>query len=277
MEKFLEYITQIGADIGLKILLGLVILIVGLRLSKWLVKLIGKGRAFTKIDPSAQSFIKSFMKVILYALVIASACITWGVPSTSFMTIFASAGVAIGLALQGALSNFAGGLMILFFRPFVVGDYIENGATAGTVSDITIIYTILTTVDNKVITVPNGTLTNSNVVNYSRMKTRRVDIAVSADYSNDIEQVKKVLLDVAAAHEKVLKDPEPFVRLAAQNNSSLDYTFRVWCDGADYWDVFFDMQENIKKAFDANGIVIPYPQVQISSRGCIEIGNRQAR
>lgn len=265
-ETIKGFIMEMGATVGFKILSGLLILIVGLRLSKWVVKLVAKGHAFQKIDASAQSFIKSFVKVVLYALVIASACITWGVPSTSFMTIFASAGVAIGLALQGALSNFAGGLMILFFKPFKVGDFIESAGASGTVKDITIIYTTLMTVDNKTVTVPNGTLTNSVVTNCSTASIRRVDLTVSADYDNDIELVKKVLMDVATSHEKVLQDPAPFVRLSAHGASSLDYTFRVWCKSADYWDVHFDMLENIKMAFDENNISIPYTQVQISNR-----------
>ncbi len=266
MERFLQFITELGTTVGLKLLFGLLILFIGIKLSNWLVKIVSKGRAFQKVEPSAQSFIRSFLKVVLYAVVIASACITWGVPSTSFMTIFASAGVAIGLALQGALSNFAGGLMILFFKPFKIGDFIESGSVLGVVTDITIIYTIVTTPDNKVITVPNGTLTNSNVTNYSTMGSRRVDITVSADYSNDIEKVKQVLLEVGSAHEKILKDPAPMVRLVNHNASSLDYTFRVWCNGADYWDVYFDMMENIKTVFDKNGIQIPYQQIQISTR-----------
>lgn len=265
-EKINQFIMELGTTVGLKILLGLLILIIGLKLSKWVVKLVGKGKAFQKIDASAQSFIKSFIKVVLYALVIASACITWGVPSTSFMTIFASAGVAIGLALQGALSNLAGGLMILFFKPFRVGDYIESAGASGTVKDITIIYTIIETIDSKIVTVPNGTLTNSVVTNCSASENRRVDLTISADYDNDIELVKKVLLKVANDNAKVLKDPAPFARVVAHNSSSLDYTFRVWCKGSDYWDVYFDMLEEVKKAFDANGITIPYQQVQVSNR-----------
>lgn len=261
-----KYIAELGTTVGAKLLLGLLILVIGLKLSKWIIKIIGKGHAFQKLDVSVQSFVKSLAKVLLYALVISSACITWGVPSTSFMTIFASAGVAIGLALQGALSNFAGGLMILFFKPFKVGDYIESNGASGTVKEITIIYTILQTNDNKTVTIPNGALTNSVVTNCSTEATRRVDLTISTDYDNDIDLVRKVLLDVAYGHELVLKDPEPFVRLGAHGASSLDYTFRVWCKGADYWTVCFDMLENIKKAFDANGISIPYQQVQISQR-----------
>ncbi len=263
MQGILEYLKQLGTDVGLKILFGLVVLFVGMKLAKWVVKLVSKGKAFSKLEVSVQSFLLSFIKIILYALVIASAAIIWGIPTTSFLTIFTSAGVAVGLALQGALSNFAGGLMILIFKPFKVGDFIENGAVMGTVKDITIIYTILHTVDNKVVTIPNGTLTNSNVINYSTLPSRRVDIKFSAGYHDDIEKVKRVLMSVAEAHEKVLKDPAPFVRLTAQGSSSLDYTFRVWCAGADYWDVYFDMMERVKMAFDENGISIPFQQVDV--------------
>lgn len=266
MDKFLEILTEFGTSLGAKLILGLLILFVGMKLSKWVVKLIVKGRGYQKLELSVQHFIASFIRVLLYALVISSALICWGVPSASFMTIFASAGVAIGLALQGALSNFAGGLMILFFKPFKVGDYIENGSVSGVVSNITIIYTILTTPDNKSITVPNGTLTNSTVTNYSANGTRRVDIVVSADYDNDIDVVKALLMDLALKHEKVLKDPAPLVRLAKHNESSLDYNFRVWVNTPDYWDVYFDLNEAIKKTFDANNITIPYKQIVISNR-----------
>ena len=263
MDTFLEYLKQLGTDVGLKILFGLVVLFIGMKLAKWIVKLVSKGRGFNKLEASVQGFLLSFLKIMLYALVIASAAIIWGIPTTSFLTIFTSAGVAVGLALQGALSNFAGGLMILIFKPFKIGDFIENGSAMGTVKDITIIYTILTTVDNKVITIPNGTLTNSNVINYSTQPQRRVDIKFSTGYGDDIDKVKRVLMEVAESHEKILKDPAPFVRLVAQASSSLDYTFRVWCSGADYWDVYFDMMERVKKAFDENGISIPFQQIDV--------------
>ena len=263
MQGVIEYLKQLGTDVGLKLIFGILVLFIGLKVARWVVKLVSKGRAFSKLDVSVQSFLLSFIKIILYALVIASAAIIWGIPTTSFLTIFTSAGVAVGLALQGALSNFAGGLMILIFKPFKVGDFIENGAVMGTVKDITIIYTILHTVDNKVVTIPNGTLTNSNVINYTALPNRRVDIKFSAGYHDDIEKVKKVLMGVAENHEKVLKDPAPFVRLVAQGSSSLEYTFRVWCSGADYWDVYFDMMERVKMAFDENGITIPFQQVDV--------------
>ena len=266
MEKFIDYVVQLGTDVGLKIIFGLIVLFVGLKIVKVIVKMVAKGKAFQKLDPTVQSFIKSLIKILLYAAVIASACMIWGIPATSFLTIFASAGLAIGMALQGALSNLAGGIMILIFKPFRVGDYIENGGLAGTVKDITIIYTILLTVDNKVITIPNGNLTNSNVINYSSEPLRRVDITLSAAYTDDMDKVEKVLMDVAGNNEKVLKNPAPFARLVTQNSSSLDYTFRVWCKSADYWDVYFDMMEQARAAFDKNGITIPFQQVDVHTK-----------
>lgn len=263
MEEFFQYLAQLCADIGLKLVFGLIVLFVGLKLSKYLVKLISKGKGFQKLEPSVQSFLRSLAKILLYAGVIASACLIWGIPATSFVTVFASAGLAIGMALQGTLSNFAGGLMILIFKPFKVGDYVESNGVAGTVKDITIIYTILITVDNKVVTIPNSSLTNSTITNCSSEPLRRVDLTLSASYSDDIEKVKKVLLEVADANEKVLKNPAPFARVVAQNSSSLDYTFRCWCRSSDYWDVYFDLTEASRKAFEANGLTIPFPQMDV--------------
>ena len=271
MEEFINFLTQKGASICLTILFGLVVLIVGFKIVKVIINAIGKGKPFQKLDPSVQSFLKSAVKVILYAAVISSAAIIWGIPATSFMTIFASASVAVGLALQGSLSNLAGGLMILIFRPFKVGDYIEGAGVAGTVTDITVMYTRLTTVDNKVIMIPNGALTNTNVTDYSTMPQRRVDITVSTAYSDDIDKVRGVILEVISKNDMIKKDPEPFVRLVKHNESSLDYTVRVWTDTPNYWNVFFDLTENIKKAFDLNGISIPFKQVDLNIKSCKQI------
>jgi small conductance mechanosensitive channel len=180
--------------------------------------------------------------------------------------MLASAGVAIGLALQGALSNLAGGLMILFFKPFKVGDMIEADGHSGVVLGITVFYTILTTVDNKRITLPNGKLTNTSVVNYSSEKTRRVDFVFSVDYESDVDKVKTILMDVISKNELILDDPAPVARLKKHNDSSLDFAVWVWCEGKDYWHVFFDMNENVKKAFDKNGIDIPYPHLEIVNK-----------
>ncbi len=272
MQDFINYLTQKGANVGLNILFGLIVLIFGFKIAKVVVKTIGKRKAFQKLDPSVQSFLKSAMKVVLYAAVISSAAIIWGIPTTSFMTIFASAGVAVGLALQGSLSNLAGGIMILIFRPFKIGDYIEGAGAAGTVSDITVMYTRLTTVDNKVVVIPNGSLTNANVTDYSTMPTRRVDLTISTDYRDDIDKVRKVILDVVTKNEMVKADPEPFVRLVKHNDSSLDYTVRAWTDTENYWNVYFDLTEDIKKAFDENGISIPFKQVDVTLKNPQELG-----
>ena len=272
MQDFINFLTQKGANVGLNILFGLIVLIVGFKIAKVVVKTIGKRKAFQKLDPSVQSFLKSAMKVVLYAAVISSAAIIWGIPTTSFMTIFASAGVAVGLALQGSLSNLAGGIMILIFRPFKIGDYIEGAGAAGTVSDITVMYTRLTTVDNKVVVIPNGSLTNANVTDYSTMPTRRVDLTISTDYRDDIDKVRKVILDVVTKNEMVKADPEPFVRLVKHNDRSLDYTVRAWTDTENYWNVYFDLTEDIKKAFDENGISIPFKQVDVTLKNPQELG-----
>ncbi len=263
LDDFLAFLTQLGTEVGLKLLYGLLVLFVGLKLTKYVVKLISKGKGFQKLEVSVQSFLKSLIKILLYAAVIASACLIWGIPATSFVTIFASAGLAIGMALQGTLSNFAGGLMILIFKPFKVGDYIESTGVAGTVKDITIIYTVILTIDNKTVTIPNSSLSNSNVINYSAQPERRVDITVSAAYGDDIEAVKKVLLEVAEKNQKVLKNPEPFARVVQLNSSSIDYTFRCWCKTEDYWDVYFDLTETAKKAFIANKLSTPFPQMDV--------------
>ena len=252
MEEFINFITQKGTNIGLTILFGLVVLIVGFKVAWMVVKGIGKGKAFSKLDLSVQSFLKSAIKVVLYAAVISSTAIIWGIPTTSFLTVFASAGVAVGRQLEDF--GFIG----------QIGDYIEGSGVAGTVTDITVMYTRLTTVDNKVVVIPNGSLTNSNVTDYSTLPQRRVDLTVSTDYRDDIDKVRGVILSVISKNEMIKNDPEPFVRLVKHNESSLDYTVRVWTDTANYWNVYFDLTEDIKKAFDANGISIPFRQVDVT-------------
>ncbi|MCQ2524826.1 MAG: mechanosensitive ion channel [Lachnospiraceae bacterium] len=264
MEDFINQLTNLGTQAGASIALGLLILIVGLFISKKLVKGLGKGRVLKKLDVGVKSFILSALKAILYALVLSSTAIVWGVPSTVFISLFTTFGVAIGLALQGALGNFAGGLMILIFKPFKVGDYIEGASNSGTVKEITVIYTILETPDNRVVTIPNGSLTNANIINYSALDTRRVDLVVNASYTCDCEKVKKVLNEVAKANEKILKDPAPIIRMLNHGSSSIEYVFRVWTKTADYWDVYFDSNEAIKKAFDENGIEIPYQKIDVN-------------
>lgn len=262
-EEFANYLLELATSIGFKLIAVIAIVIIGLKAIKWLKKWIRTSPKLDKIDSSLRSFMVSFSSVALYIILFITAAMILGVPATSFLTVLASCGVAIGLALQGSLSNFAGGIMILFFKPFKVGDYIEAAGEAGIVSEISVVYTEILTLDNKRITIPNGTLTNSVIENYSSEDLRRVDLTFNTAYNCDIEKVKEVINKVIESNPMALKNPEPFVRLSAHNESALTYTVRIWCKNADYWDVNFDTIESVKKAFDENGIKIPYNQIDV--------------
>ena len=263
LKSILQKLGEFASTAGIRLICALAVLFIGLKLVKWLIKWIKKGRGFQKTDAGVQTFLVSLLKIVLNALVILTVASILGIPTTNFIALITSAGVAIGLALQGSLSNLAGGIMILIFKPFRVNDYIECSGGSGTVKEITILYTILDTPDNKRIVIPNGTVSNNAVVNYSFHETRRLDIPVSVSYGSDIEKVKEILLEEANAHNLVLKDPAPFCRLTEHGESSLDFALRVWVNGDVYWDVNFDLKENIKVALDKNGIKIPFPQLDI--------------
>lgn len=262
-EKIMDFLFELFASLGLKILTALIVLFVGCKLIKFVKKWVKKSPKLEKVDMGVRTFLSSFLGIALYVILFISIAMILGIPTTSFITALASCGVAIGLALQGALGNLAGGIMILIFKPFKVGDYITTSAVSGTVSNITIMYTVLATPDNKIITIPNGTLTNSVIENYSASDERRVDIVFTAGYECDADKVKEILFSEIEKHEKILKTPEPFARLTNCGDSAVEYTVRAWCKASDYWDVKFDLLENVKKEFDANGISIPYPQMDV--------------
>ncbi len=262
-KKILDFLWTLATTWGIKLLAALVVLAIGAKIIGSLCKWMRRTHKLSKLDDGLRTFLESFAKIGLYALLIITVASIIGIPATSFITILASCGVAIGLALQGSLSNVAGGLMILFFKPFRIGDYIEAGGESGTVTDISVVYTVLLTPDNKRITMPNGNLTNSVIKNYSAEALRRVDLTFGAEYGSDVEKVKAVITRVAESHELVLKDPAPFVRLTECADSSLNYVVRVWCKNSDYWTVSFDLKEGVKKAFDENGIGIPFPQMDV--------------
>ena len=259
----LNFLKELVTTAGLRILYAALIIIIGLKLVKFFAKRCEKAKWYRRIDKSVAHFIVSSVNVILKVLLFVSAALVLGVPATSFVAILTSAGVAIGLALQGSLSNFAGGLMILIFKPFRVGDYIESAEVSGTVQDISIFYTVLITPDNKTIHCPNGALSNTHVTNYSEQETRRVDVPVSVSYDADVQTVKRLLLETAATNTMILPEQPPFVRLSECADSSLDFTVRVWCKNADYWTVKFDLTESIQAALVTAGIEIPYPQMDI--------------
>lgn len=257
------FVTQSAVNFIFSAICALVFILIGFKLSSWLVKLLKKSKSFKKLDDSLETFIASFISIGLKVLVVVIAATIVGIDVTALSAVLATAGVTVGLALQGSLSNLTGGLMILFFRPFKVGDFIDNHSDSGTVREVGIFYTTLDTPDNKRITIPNGLLSNATVVNYSAEETRRVDMEFSVAYTSDIDKVSKVMLTVAEANGKVLKDPAPFAALLRQEASALVFVVRAWVKSEDYWDVYFYLGENMKKAFDAMGIEIPFNQLDV--------------
>jgi len=263
LQKLWDTLIELSATVGLRILLAIAVLVVGLLLIKYIVKAIVKSKGFNKIDKTVQIFTKSALSITLKILLIVSVIGILGVPLTSIIAVLASAGLAIGLALQGALSNFAGGIMILIFRPFRVGDFIDNGTHMGTVDSITIFYTKLLTIDNNLITIPNSTMTSASVTNFSAKDKRRVDLKFTASYTNDVDKVNNILLEIANNHPMVNQDPPVMAKLFAHGDNSLEYILRAWVDAPNYWDVYFDITEQVKKEFDKQGIEIPYPQMDV--------------
>lgn len=245
------------------IALAIVVLVVGLIVIKIITNAVGKQIDRSKLDNSLKPFLKSLTGTILKILLVISVIGILGVPMTSFVAIIAAAGFAIGLAFQGSLSNFAGGVLLLTIRPFRVGDYIEGNGYAGTVEAIQILYTELVTPDNKVIFIPNGNLSNSGIVNYSAKETRRVDFKFGVGYETDTQHVLRTLHQIVENHPSTLDDPEPFVRLSAHGDSAVEYTVRVWVNAEDFWDVHFDILEQVKTRFDQEQISIPYPQMDV--------------
>jgi len=256
-----EYIIRGLETWGIKILYVVILLFVGFRIIKIVGKIIEKALDKSKIEESVKTFLLSFTQLGLKALLLISAAATLGIEMTSFAALIGSIGIAIGFSLQGSLSNFSGGIIILILKPFVVGDYIEGAGHSGTVREITIVYTYLTTPDNKVVAIPNGQLSNSSIINYTKNKLRRVDFKFGVSYDSDIVKVKKIIADVVEKHEKILDEPESIIRLSNHGDSSLDFSVKVWCVTKDYWGIYYDLTEQIKEAFDKENIEIPYPHM----------------
>lgn len=263
MEEFTKTLIEMGASAGGKILLALVVLIIGCIVIKVIKKAITKSQKYSKLDKTVQGFIKSAVTVVLYTLLIVSVIAILGIPMTSVAAVIASCGLAVGLALQGALSNIAGGIMILVFKPFKAGDYVSAGGAEGTVKEISVFYTTILTIDNKRITVPNGTLMNANVVNFSCEDYRRVDLDFKITNDCDQNIAKGVLLKAAEGTTGVRNDPAPFARLSAVDDDTLIFTVRCWCESADYWTVYFDLIENCSKALAENGIDDPEERIAV--------------
>lgn len=255
-------------NMGIKIVIAIAIMVVSFSLINWICKKISK-RADKKvaenkkIDKTIYKTVSYVVKIALKVLVVIALVGYVGIDTSAITALIASLGVGVGLAINGTLSNFAGGVLILITRPFKDDDYIQACGYEGTVEDIRICHTRLRTTDNKVVYLPNGNLSTSQIVNFSEKDLRRVDLKFSISYSDDFEKAKAVISDVCAKNELILKDPEPSIRVSAQSASSIDISTKVWCKNADYWTVNFDMLENVKKAFDQNGITIPFNQLDV--------------
>lgn len=263
MEEFKKKAIELISTYGGKILLAIASLVVGLIVIKLLNKLIEKALKKSKLDGTVKSVIRNISKAFLYIVLVIGIIEILGVSMSSVVAVIASCGLAVGLALQGALGNLAGGLMILIFKPFKVGDFIESTGAEGTVKDISIFYTTVMTIDNKQIFVPNGDLMNANVTNFSVADKRRVDQDYKITNDIDAELVKSVLLGAAENTEGVLSEPKPFARMTAVDDDTYIFTVRAWCDTPKYWDVYFDLIENCSKALAENGIDDPEERIAV--------------
>ncbi len=264
-ESLLNTLLELLTTIGLKVLYAILVLFVGLRLIKWLKKKLPTLPFMERLEGGLASFISSTAAIVLYALLFISVAMIMGIPTTSFIAALASCMAAIGLAMQGSLSNFAGGLMLLIFKPFRAGDYISapDLNVEGTVKAITVVYTVLRTFDNIEVTVPNGALANSVVKDLSIPETRRVDLTFRVALDTPLDKLEAVIADVLAADKRVLPDPAPSVVLTEITESAMIYGVRVWCPGPEYWNTRFGLNRAIKQAFDAQGIVMPHGQVDV--------------
>ena len=261
-----QVITQMiswSLDAGKHILVALVVYLIGHYLIKLLNYLLARFLERRKVEISVQTFVRSFVSILLQVLLIISVVGALGVNTTSFAALLASFGVAIGMALSGNLQNFAGGIIILFLKPYKVGDWVEAQGTSGAVQAIQIFHTILLTADGKLIYVPNGAMSSGTITNYTLTPTRRVEWVIGIEYGEDVEKARKVVLDILQSDKRVKDDPAPTVVLSELNNSSVDMTIRCWVDNDDYWNVLFQTREKIYNAFNANGIGFPFPQVTL--------------
>ena len=262
-DTLLNKLISLGVDAGKSILLAVVIYIAGRFIINLINRLVRQMLERKNVDATIQSFLKSFVSILLNLLLVITVVSALGINTTSFAALLASFGVAAGMALSGNLQNLAGGLIILLFKPFKVGDMIEAQGVLGIVKEIQIIHTILQTPDNKEIFVPNGSLSSGSITNYSKMETRRVDFTVSVEYGTDVEKVTNALRGIADADSRVLKDPQAFIALSGLADSSVNFTFRVWVKGTDYWPVYFDLNKQIYEEFNRQEIKFPFPQLQI--------------
>ena len=260
MENLIAKIWELLTIYGLKVIAAVAVFIVGRWIAKGLTKFAENVMNKRQVDPTIVSFAGNMTYIALLVFVVLAALGQLGIQTTSFIAVIGAAGLAVGLALQGSLANFAAGFLMIIFRPFKVGDYIEGAGVAGTVEAIQIFTTQLRTPDNRTVIIPNGALTAGNITNWSAKGTRRVDLVMGIGYGDDIDKAKKIMADILAKDERVFKDPAPKIAVVELADSSVNFVVRPWVKSEHYWDVYFDTTEAIKKSFDAQGISIPFPQ-----------------
>lgn len=265
VDQSIQTLLRGGWEAALKtVLMALLVLIVCLVIKRIFLRLLDGALDRGRTDKSFHGFIRSSLNVVLWFVTIMIVAEMLGINATSLLALVSIAGLAVSLSVQDTLANLAGGLSILATHPFKVGDYVEIGSNAGTIQEIGMVYTKLTTVDNRRIVVPNSIVSDAEVTNYTAEPLRRVDLLITASYDAPVDLVKKTLQGVMYAHEKVLMDPPPFARLNSHGESALEYAVRAWCETDDYWEVYHDLLEQIVEAFDREGISIPYPQMEVA-------------
>lgn len=266
IRTYLEGMVPSLLSFLVQVIVAIIVLLIGSRIIKFLLKLIRKSLDRSKVEAGVVTFLCSLVKYSLYFVLAMIILAQFGVTTSSVVAVLGSAGLTLGLALQGSLSNFAGGVLILLLKPFVVGDYIIDGATGqeGTVSSITIFYTKLLTIDNRLILIPNGTLSNSSITNVTHMEKRRIDLLIGVSYEANLAKTKQVLLDVVKSEDKILLGEPVDIYVSELADSSVQMGVRAWVKTEDYWPIRWKMTEDIKNALDANGISIPYPQMDVT-------------
>ena len=264
VNDFIAKAFNAGIDLGGRILAALIIFFIGKYLINWVNKLFAKMLQNRNVDASIQSFLRSIVNITLLVMLFLAVIGKLGIELTSFAALLASVGVAVGMALSGNLSNFAGGVIILVFRPYKVGDYIEASTGAsGTVTDIQIFHTVLTAPDNKIIFAPNGEMSSAVITNFNRKDTRRLQFTFGVEYGTDFELVKSTLLEIINKDSRILQTPAPFIELSELADSSVNILVRVWVNTPDYWSVNFDMNKNVYATFNEKGISFPFPQLTV--------------
>jgi small conductance mechanosensitive channel len=260
MEGIYDKLTEWGALYGTRVIGAIAILVIGRIATGILSGIVRRLLKRANVDMTLTKFLVSLTRIGLLTFIIVAAVSTLGVETTSFIAVLGAAGLAVGFALQGSLSNFASGVMLVIFRPFKAGDYVEAGGSAGVVEEVRIFNTVLKTPDNKKVIIPNSKITGDNIVNYSAKEMRRIDLVFGIGYGDDIRKAKQVLQQILAADERILKDPAPTIGVLELGDSSVNFAVRPWVRTADYWAVYFDLTEKVKLTFDEQGISIPFPQ-----------------